>query len=146
MARQLASFATAREIAHAAALDTVDAAAVAASVTNLGIVNVAALAIAVTDSITAHAGGGHADATALTAFINNLGTVATNADSVVLPTMTAGEVCIVSNQGAASAQVFGAGTATINGVATDTGVALAAGKTGIYAAVTASKIVGGALA
>lgn len=90
-----------------------------------------------TTGITAHAGGGQADATQLSALVNVVDTVATAADSVKLPAPTVvGQVVIVSNTAAAAAQVFGSGTDTINGVATATGVSLAAGKTGIYIATT----------
>lgn len=88
--------------------------------------------------ITAHAGGGQASATALTGAINRVDTVGTAADSVALPAPSAvGQTVIVINNAAAnSMQVFGSGTDTINGVATGTGVAQAAGKTAIYTAVT----------
>lgn len=90
---------------------------------------------AVATGITAFAGGGKANATQLTADINKVTTVATAADSVLLPPALAGATVFVKNGGANSAQVFGQGTDTINGVATGTGVALAAGKSGIYVCV-----------
>ena len=104
------------------------------------------IGLPVVDGLTAKASGTHATGTQLTTAISNVGTVATDADSLILPVMTPGEMLVVINSGAKSAQVFGAGTATINAVATDTGVALASGKTGIFVAVTAGKIFGGALA
>lgn len=79
--------------------------------------------------ITATAGGNQATAYQLTRSFNVLGTVATNADSVKLPTDR--QVCdevIIINDGAANAQVFGSGTDTIDGVATATGVVLTAAK------------------
>src|SRR5688500_231683 len=82
----------------------------------------------VTDGITAFAGGGQTSATQLTSAVNRLSTVATNADSVKLPPVSAADVGIeveVINDGAATVQVFGSGTDTIDGVATATGVALA---------------------
>jgi hypothetical protein len=101
----------------------------------------------VANTLTATAGGTQAAALALTAGVNRITVVATAADSVRLPAMVPGQLAIVINSDAAdSTQVFGAGTSTINGVATATGVALAAGKTGIYVAVTAGLIYGGALA
>jgi hypothetical protein len=100
----------------------------------------------VNDGLTAKSSGTHATGTALTGSINNLGTVAADNDSVVLPVMSPGEIVAVINSGSKSAQVYAAGTGTINGVATDTGVALASGKVGIYVAVTASNIRGGTLA
>lgn len=88
----------------------------------------------VTTGITAKAGGGQATATVLTSTINVIGTCATIGDSVMLPPSIAGAVVVVANDGAASATVYGQlGTSdTINGVATGTGVALAATKRGIY--------------
>lgn len=83
--------------------------------------------------ITATAGGGQANAYQLTTDMARISTVATAADSVRLPPALAGATVCVKNGGANSAQVFGYGTDTINGVATATGVALAAGKVGIYA-------------
>lgn len=86
---------------------------------------------------TAHAGGGQASALALTAAINSVDTVATAADSVALPAPSyAGQTITVINTTATSMQVFGAGTDTINAVATGTGVAQAAGKTAVYVAIT----------
>jgi hypothetical protein len=79
--------------------------------------------------LVAHAGGTQAAALVLSAKVNVLGTVATAADSVALPLAVAGLTVVVANAGAASAQVFGSGTDTINGVATATGVALAAAAT-----------------
>jgi len=147
MTRQTAPFATTQEVAYAASLDAVDAATLAASTTNLGhVVLSGPLSLSAADTITAKASGTHADGTPLTAGVNNVSVVATTKDSVLLPSMTPGQVCVIANSGTATAQVFGAGTATINGVATDTGVGLAAGKTGIFVAVTAGKIFGGALA
>lgn len=100
----------------------------------------------VLNTVTATASGNHATAAVLTAGINRVTVCATNADSVVLPTMVPGQMVVVINSGAATCQVFAAGTATINAVATDTGVALATTKIGIYFAVTAGLIFGGALA
>lgn len=102
----------------------------AASVFSLTYANVAT-------AITAHAGGGQASATLLSALVNSVDTVATAADSVKLPVPTkVGQVCIISNTTANATQVFGSGTDTINGVATATGVSLPAGKTGTYIALT----------
>ncbi len=90
--------------------------------------------------LTAHAGGTKAAALALdaTKAVHNVGTVGTAADSILLPPAVVGEVHVVCNSAAAnSMQVFGAGTDTINGVATATGVAQAAGKHGIYLCISA---------
>jgi hypothetical protein len=82
--------------------------------------------------ITATAGGTKAAARVLTAAINVIATCATGADSVLLPAALAGLCIFVTNRGAASAQVFGAGTDTIDDVATGTGVAQANGKSAVY--------------
>lgn len=75
------------------------------------------------DSITAFAGGGQTGATQLICQTNRITTVATAADSVRLPVSAKGREVTVINKGANSMQVFGAGTDTIDGVATATGVA-----------------------
>lgn len=59
---------------------------------------------------------------ALTGMVNNVITVATAGDGVVLPAATVGVSILARNAGVASMQVFGAGTDTINSVATATGV------------------------
>ena len=82
----------------------------------------------VATSVTAAAGGGKANATPITSANARITTVATAADSVLIPSPRAGDIMLLRNDGAASAQVFGAGTATINGADTATGVALANGK------------------
>lgn len=92
------------------------------------------------DGITAHAGGGQASAYQLTKQINRVTTVATAADSVVLPSAVAGLwVVIVNDDSADSLQVFGLGSDTINDVAAATGVAQAAGKTAVYYCTVAGK-------
>ena len=75
-----------------------------------------------TDAVTAHAGGGPTNAVALTTELIRVSTVATSGDSVALPPSSPGLTIIVVNTGANPMQVFGAGTDTINGVATATGV------------------------
>ena len=72
--------------------------------------------------ITAFAGGGQASAVALTAMVNRVSTVATSGDSVRLPASAPGLEITVINRGANPMQVFGAGTDTINGIATATGI------------------------
>jgi len=81
-------------------------------------------------SVTAFAGGGKASATPLSATKNfhRISVCATAADSVLLPAATVGQMHFLRNDGAAAAQVFGAGTDTINAVATATGVSLAPGS------------------
>lgn len=86
-------------------------------------------------AIAALAGGGQSGATPLTGHFNSVDTVATAADSVALPapTFVGQEICVL-NSTATSMQVFGSGTDKINGIATGTGVAQAAGKLAIYKA------------
>lgn len=74
------------------------------------------------NAVTAFATGGQTSATALTGMINRISTCATAGDSVKLPASAAGLEITVINDGAAGAQIFGAGTDTINSVATATGV------------------------
>lgn len=82
--------------------------------------------------ITAHAGGTQAAALALsaTASVHNVTVVGSAADSVKLPAATgSGSIHWIKNSAAAnSLQLYGAGTDTIDAVATATGVAVAAGK------------------
>jgi hypothetical protein len=89
------------------------------------------------DNITAHAGGGQGSATALTGELNRVTTLATAGDSVALPASAPGLTIIVENAGANPMQVYGAGTDTINGVATATGVSQMQGSVVIYTCYTA---------
>lgn len=89
------------------------------------------------NSVTAFAGGGQTSATALTGQINRVSTVATAGDSVKLPVSAAGMIVTVWNDAAAPMQVFGAGTDTINAVATATGVAQMQKSVCIYSCVSA---------
>lgn len=83
----------------------------------------------VATSVTARAGGGKDNATPITSANARITTVATAADSVLIPSPRSGDVMFLRNDDAAdAAQVFAAGTATINGAATGTGVSLAAQK------------------
>ncbi len=89
------------------------------------------------DTVTAHAGGGQANATALTAEVNKVTTVATAGDSVMLPASAPGLTIFVINGSSNPMQVFGAGTDTIDGVATGTGVSQMQGSSTIYSCTTA---------
>lgn len=85
-------------------------------------------------AITAKAGGGQTSATPLntrTSF-HAVTTVATAADSVLLPTPKVGDVHVVKNSGSNSMQVFADGSGTIDSVATTTGIAHPAGEAMIY--------------
>lgn len=77
--------------------------------------------------ITALAGGGRSGATPITAMNSSVDTVATAADSVVLPAAAAGCHYFVANNGAAAMQVFANGSDTIDGTAGATGIAQASG-------------------
>ena len=89
------------------------------------------------DNITAFAGGGKAGATVLKTQTVRVTTVATNGDSVLLPASVAGYELLVINHGANSMQVFGAGTDTIDDIATATGAAQMANSLVIYSCATA---------
>ena len=119
-----------------------DVASVSASRTNLGLgttnsPSFASVLVGATSSLTAHSGGTQAAALALTTPINNITTVAAAGDSVRLPASAAGESVTVTNSGVSSMQVYGAGTDTINGVATATGVAQLPGTTVTYTSAVA---------
>lgn len=92
----------------------------------------------VANAVTARAGGTQALATPLTAAFNRISVCATAADSVALPLAVAGLEIAIANDGAASAQVFGAGTDTINSVATATGVAQANTARAVYKCMTSA--------
>jgi hypothetical protein len=87
--------------------------------------------------LTAHSGGGQAGALALTNGVNNITVVAAAGDSVRLPASAPGMEITVTNSGANSMQVYGAGTDTINGIATATGVAQLPGVTTVYTSAVA---------
>ena len=112
----------------------------AGSVTTASQINTGATLVpgSVVTGITAHAGGGQGSAVVLTGEFNRVDTVTTAADSVALPapSYVGQQITVVNNAAANSMQVFGSGTDTINGVATATGVAQAAGKMAIYRAAT----------
>lgn len=91
----------------------------------------------VTDGLVAKAGGGRSGATVLVAPQSHVTTVATAADSVVLPKAVVGLSIETVNSGANSMQVFANGSDTIDGTAGATGVAHAAGKSAKYSCVQA---------
>jgi len=83
-------------------------------------------------AITAKAGGTQSG-TLLTKQNNFITVCATAGDSVVLPSAApVGSPVYVRNDGAKDAQVYAVTPGTINGVATGTGVSLAAGASGTY--------------
>jgi hypothetical protein len=71
-------------------------------------------------SVVAHAGGGQASATPLTATYNEVDTVATAADSVQLPPAIPGTVVVAVNATTTSMQVFGVPQNVQNANAGDT--------------------------
>lgn len=98
----------------------------------------------VSTGLTAFAGGGQAGALPLVSRINRLATVASAADSVMLPLAELGMEIVIINDGASAAQVFGSGVDTIDGIATATGVPLTNTKRAIfYCTVAATPSVAG---
>jgi hypothetical protein len=89
------------------------------------------------DNVVAHAGGGQGAATQLNTQTSRIITVATAADSVMLPPSTPGLELLVINHGANSMQVFGTSPDTIDDQATATGVAQMANSLVIYTCATA---------
>jgi len=70
-----------------------------------------------TTGIVALAGGGRPGAPVLNLGSNEVVTVASGADSVVLPSAVPGSVVFVTNAGVSSMRVFASGSDTINGAA-----------------------------
>ncbi len=97
--------------------------------------------VGVETTLTATASGIQATALALTATkdVHHITVCATNGDAVKLPVLVVGERHFIHNSGAATCQVFGAGTSTINDVATATGVTLTNGKGAWFVAVATGK-------
>lgn len=84
------------------------------------------------DNITATVGGGQLGAFPLTSLINRVATVASQGNSVKLPTATPGLKITVINSGNNAMQVFGSGSDTINGISTAVGVSQGIGTTAVY--------------
>lgn len=81
-----------------------------------------------TNGITAHAGGGQANATQLSSEINRVITVATIFDSVKLPSAIAGKRCIVINSAALNAcNIYPKSGESINALSTNTAIPLTVG-------------------
>ncbi len=81
----------------------------------------------ITASITANPGGGQGSAVQLTSTVNNITTVATAGDSVLLPEAIAGLVVIIQNNGANAADVFPATGETINSGSANAAISIPAG-------------------
>lgn len=95
------------------------------------------------NAVTAFATGGQTNATALREDVSfhEVTTCATAADSVRLPPAVVGAYHFVKNSGAAALQVYGAGTDTIDSVATGTGVSQAPKEGNFYYCVTAGNYI-----
>lgn len=97
-------------------------------------------------SITAHAGGGQSEATALTATINFVTTVVAANDSVALAPAGSMVMQVVINATANALALFSvSATDTINGGAEGAAVSIPAGKTGIFFSIVAGVWRGGTL-
>jgi len=91
------------------------------------------------DALSALAGGAKASATPITTQVARFSTVTTNGDSALLPAATAGGLCILENDTAQWMKVYGAGTDTINNVATATATIIPAKSVLLFAAPVAGK-------
>lgn len=84
----------------------------------------------VANALTAKAGGGQSGATLCSADFNRFTTVATAADSALLPAAVAGREILVINAAATNAMnIFPATGENINALSANTAISLAAGKT-----------------
>lgn len=81
----------------------------------------------VTNSITAYAGGGQANATSLTTQINRITTCATAGDSVKLPLATAGKKVTVYNDGATALDIYPQSGENIDPLADNVALRISAG-------------------
>jgi hypothetical protein len=88
------------------------------------------------DGVVARAGGGQANATAITTQTTRVITVAAPGDSVVLPPSQPGLELIIINHGINPMQVYGLGSDMINDVASATGVSQMQGSVVIYTCVS----------
>lgn len=90
-----------------------------------------------TDTITAFAGGGQANAIPLTTEVSRITIVATPGDSVKLPPSVAGLSILVINHGANPMQVFGTGADKVNDQTATVGISQMQNSMCIYACATA---------
>lgn len=86
---------------------------------------------------TAHSGGGQTNALPLAGRFNDITTVAAQGDSVMLVAALPGHQQTLANHGANAMQVYGAGTDTINSIATATGISHGPGIIAEYTCVVA---------
>jgi hypothetical protein len=90
-------------------------------------------------AITAHSGGGQANAVPITTKVAYVTTVAADHDSVVLPAAVVGLSITILNEGAHILDVYGNGTDTINAIAASSPLSLASPKTCILTCPVAGK-------
>jgi hypothetical protein len=93
----------------------------------------------VTDSITAHAGGGQGSAVTITTQFNRISTVANAADSVKLPAATLGKMVAVFNDGANAVAVFPATGEYIDALSVNASTSIIAGGIAQYVCVVSGK-------
>lgn len=98
----------------------------------MGITGFDEIEVGAVSGLVAHAGGGQGSATPLTAEMNQVATVATIADSVVLPASAPGMQIVVMNAAANSMNVFPATGETINAGAANAAYAQAGGKIALF--------------
>lgn len=91
-----------------------------------------------TQNLTAEAGGGQTGATQLNSGNNTVSTVATAGDSTVLPSDVDGQTITVTNTSANSLNVYPANGDTINSLAANAPLAVAAGATIVFYGVSDS--------
>ena len=91
------------------------------------------------DGLVAHASGGQANATPITASMARFSTVATAGDSSLLPVSRPGMNIVVTNAGVASMNVFPTGTDAINALGASAAFALGAGKSVSFICYTAAQ-------
>lgn len=91
-----------------------------------------------TTGITAFAGGGQDDGVVLESTFNNITSVATAGDSVVLPSAVAGLSVTVRNSSVNPAAVFPASGDAIEGLAANASVTLVGGETATFTAIDAT--------
>ena len=84
------------------------------------------------NGLTALAGGGQSGATKLSATVNRVTTVATSADSVMLPAASAGLRVTAINAGANSMNVYPSTGDAINALSANTALAVASNSTTIF--------------
>ena len=90
-------------------------------------------------ALTARAGGGQGSATALPSAFNRVTTVATAGDSVKLPAAVAGAMIVVRNGTATSMDVFPQTGQSINALAANTALAVAANTTAFFVSTVTGK-------